>query len=75
MFCKLTVGNIRIDIDAECIDVNFYIHWLLTLCVLLEDALHIDFDAVRNSCCGFVHWLLIDATSIDFFCVVQVLSS
>ena len=50
MFCKLTVGNIRIDIDAECIDVNFYIHWLLTLCVLLEDALHIDIDAVRNSC-------------------------
>ena len=39
---------------------------MLTLCVLLEDALHIDIDALRNNCCDCVYWLLIDATSIDF---------
>ena len=43
-----------------------YAHWVLTLCLFLKDALHIDFDSVRNSCCDYVHWLLIDATSIDF---------
>ena len=53
--------------DAMDIGCGYKAHWLLTLCVLLEDALHIDFDAVRNSCCDCVHCLLIDATNIDSY--------
>ena len=49
---------------------------MLTLCVLLEDALQIDIDADRNSCCDYVYWLVIDTTSIDFWLIhVSVLSS
>ena len=67
MICALTVDTLSIDVNAECIDVNeCCVDWLLTLFVLLEDALHIDFDSVRNSYCDCVHWLLIDATNNDF---------
>ena len=60
---------------------------MLTLCVLLEDALctgcwysahwfyylHIDVDAVWNSCWHCMHWLLIDTTS-NVFWLIHVLS-
>ena len=63
----LAVDTLCIDVNAECIDVNeCCVDWLLTLFVLLEDALHIDLDSVRNSYCDCVYWLLIDATKNDF---------
>ena len=50
MFYAMAVDTLSIDVDAECTGVNFCVHWLLTLCVLLKDALHIDVDAFCDSC-------------------------